>query len=306
MSDFEHILVMGAGAVGGYFGGCIAERTAARVTLIARGAHLETLKKRGLTVRSKEGERKVSVQAFENPAEAKVPDLVLFTVKSYDTEGAITLLKPAVSAGTQILTLQNGIENYPKLVEAFGAGQVIQGFCKIGAGVPEPGIVEHRAFGSVTIGEKNGEVTERVLSVQRLLQEAEIPVRISREITRDVWLKYTWNCILNIVTAVADVTVEKIFGSREGEQLCYHLFNEIQAIADKEGVILKDEEGRQIIESSRDLTGFETSTYQDRQKGKRMEYEAFTGALVRLADRHNLSIPHNRTLYALLKMIDGG
>lgn len=305
MSDLQHIMVMGAGAVGGYFGGCIAEKTSSEVTLIARGAHLEAIRKYGLTIRDEKGDRRVNVQAFDDPARAQVPDLVLFTVKSYDTEAAIAQLKPAVSENTQILTLQNGIENYPKLADVFATDRVIQGFCKIGAGVPEPGIVEHKAFGSITMGEQNGRETKRIKKVQALFQHADIPVRISSEITREVWLKFTWNCILNMVTATANVTVDKIFDQKKGEDLCYRLFDEIQNIAEKEGVCLKEEDGQKIIESSKGLTGFETSTYQDRQKGKRLEYEAFTGELVRLADKHNLSVPYNETLYALLKMIDG-
>ena len=297
-------MVMGAGAVGGYFGGCIAERTGTKVTLIARGAHLEALKENGLIIRNGEEERRIKVRAYEDPQRVEKPELILFTVKSYDTEVAIKQIEPAVTEATQILTLQNGIENYPKLVDAFGPERVIQGFCKIGAGVAEPGIVEHNAFGSVTVGEQGGVVTGRIKIVEALFNEASVPVRISTEITREVWLKFSWNCILNMVTAAADITVEKIFTDKEGEQLCYRLFDEIQSIAGMEGVELKHEDGEQIIESSKKLTGFETSTYQDRQKGKKMEYEAFTGAIVRLADKHGLNVPYNETLYALLKLID--
>ncbi|NGP77462.1 2-dehydropantoate 2-reductase [Balneolaceae bacterium YR4-1] len=304
MIDFQHIMVMGAGAVGGYFGGCIAEKTESEVTLIARGAHLEALKRNGLTIRDKEGDRTVKVRAFNDPTRADVPDLILFTVKSYDTETAIKQIEPVVSERTQILTLQNGIENYPQLVQFFGTGHVMQGFCKIGAGVPEAGVVTHKAFGSITLGEQDGMLTERITEAELLFQKAQIPVRISKNITREVWLKFTWNCILNMLTAIADVTVDKIFEQKEGEQLSYRLFEEIQIIAAEEGVALTDEDGQNIIESSRELKGFETSTYQDRQKGKKMEYEAFTGALVRLAEKHNLSIPHNQTIYALLKVID--
>ena len=305
MGDFQHIIIMGAGAVGGYFGGCIAERTGTKVVLIARGAHLEAIKKKGLKIRSGDQERRIKVEAYEDPENAEKPDLILFTVKSYDTEEAIKQIQPAVTEDTQILTLQNGIENYSKLADAFGTDRVIQGFCKIGAGVPEPGVVEHRAFGSVTIGEQDGAVTGRIKDVESLLKRAEVPVSISNEIKREVWLKFSWNCILNMVTATANVTVDKIFEHEEGEQLCYQLFNEIMLIAQREGVELSQEDGEKIIESSKKLTGFETSTYQDRQKGKKMEYEAFTGALVRLAEKHDLTAPHNETLYALLELIDG-
>ncbi len=300
----KQIMVMGAGAVGGYFGARIAEGTTADVSFIARGRHLKALQEKGLLLKSQGSESVIKVQACRNPEEAPSPDLVLFTVKSYDTSKAIQQVRSVVTTNTQILTLQNGIENYPKLVKAFGSGQVIQGFCKIGAGVPEPGTVAHKAFGEVTIGEQNGVTTDRLTAVEGLFKEAGVPVSISEDITRKVWLKFTWNCLLNMITAAGDVTVEKIFDYSASERLCYQLFEEIKEVAAAEGVVLKPEDGTKIIESAKELTGFETSTYQDRQKGKRMEYEAFTGAIVRLAEKHNLQIPYNETLYAILKLVD--
>lgn len=290
--------------MGGYFGGQIARHSVANVTLIARGKHLKAIQKSGLIIKSGEDEQKIKVDAYEDPRKASSPDLILFTVKSYDTGDAIKQIKPAVTESTQILTLQNGIENYPKLVDAFGSERVIQGFCKIGAGISEPGVVEHKAFGNITLGEQDGGKTRRIKNVETLFKDAKVPVSISADITREVWLKFTWNCLLNMVTATGNVTVEKIFYHEESEQLCYRLFEEIRQVAEKENIELKPEDGRIIIESSKKLTGFETSTYQDRQKGKDMEYEAFTGAILRLADKHGLNVPYNETLYALLKMID--
>lgn len=296
-------MVMGAGAVGGYFGGRLQDGTSAEVSFIARGEHLKALQEKGLLLKSEGTEIFNNIKAYRNPEEAPNPDLILFTVKSYDTDEAIQQLRSVVSPNIQILTLQNGIENYPKLVKAFSSGQVIQGFCKIGAGVPEPGVIEHKAFGEVTIGEQNGATTERLTAVEKLFKEAGVPVNISDEITREVWLKFTWNCLLNMITAAGNVTVEKIFDHPEGEELCYALFEELLGVARAEGVSLKSEDGSKIIESAKNLTGFETSTYQDRQKGKRMEYEAFTGAIVRLGEKHGLQVPHNETLYAVLKMV---
>ena len=302
--NIKQVMVMGAGAVGGYFGGRIAEHTGAKVSLIARGRHLKALQEKGLTLKSGDDLSQIDVSAFLNPEEAPSPDLILFTVKSHDTEEAIQQITPIISEETQILTIQNGIENYLKLVEAFGSRRVIQGFCKIGAGVPEPGVVEHKAFGEITIGEQDGSVSERMNAIEKILIQAEIPVTVSSQITKDVWLKFAWNCLLNMVTAVGNVTVDQIFNHQESEQLCYDLFGELQQVAEKEGVELSDKEGKAILGSSKKLEGFETSTYQDRQKGKPMEYEAFTGAIVRLAEKHKVDVPCNRSLYALLKLID--
>lgn len=305
MGKFKNIMVMGAGAVGGYFGGRIAERTDAQVTLIARGDHLKAIQESGLIIKSEGQNERISVDAFRNSEDAPVPDLILFTVKSYDTEAAVNQIRPIVSEETQILTLQNGIENYPKLVEAFGEDRVIQGFCKIGAGVPKAGVIAHNAFGEVMVGEQDGSDSLRMSSVEKLFNDARIPLKVSTQINREVWIKFSWNCLLNMVTAAGNVTVDKIFEYPESEQLCYGIFNELRKVAKAEGVELSKNDGKKIIESAKELTGFETSTYQDRQKGKKMEYEAFTGAIVRLADRHGIDVPQNKTLYAILKLIDG-
>ncbi len=303
--SIDNLMVMGAGAVGGYFGGRVARAASAKVTLVARGEHLNAIQREGLVIESEDNRLKVTPEAVENPGDAgSKPDLILFTVKSYDTGAAIRQITPVVSQRTQVLTLQNGIENYPKLVEAFGEDRVIQGFCKIGASVPRPGVVQHSAFGEITLGEQDGSESGRIMEIKSLFEEAGVSTAVSSDITHDVWVKFSWNCLLNMITAAANVTVDKIYGHEEPVALCYRLYEEIQKVAAREGVELTDEEGAGIIESARKLEGFETSTYQDRKKKKKMEYEAFTGAVVRLADKHDLDVPYHQTLYALLKLID--
>ncbi len=297
-------MVMGAGAVGGYFGGRISERTSANVTLLARGDHLKAIRKNGLHLKSIGGDAIISVEAFESPLNVQPPDLILFTVKSHHTRQAIQQIQPVVREKTQILALQNGIENYPKLVNAFGEGRVIQGFCKIGVGISNPGVIEHKAFGIITAGEKNGGISPRLKKLQKLYDKAEIPLHLTSEIERKVWLKFAWNCVFNMITALGNVTVEKLFENRQAEKLCCNIFEEIQKVAQAEGILITNEDKQQIIESARNLKEFTTSTYQDRKKGKKLEYEALTGALVRLAQKYKLNIPHNQTLYALLKLID--
>lgn len=302
--NFRQVMVMGAGAVGGYFGARLSAETSARVSFIARGEHLSIMQQRGLVILSEGKRYELDIDAYRAPEEAPAPDLILFTVKSYDTAKAIDQISGVVGDKTQILTLQNGIENYPQLVNRFGEERVIQGFCQIGAGIQKPGVIEHQAFGKITLGEQDGSVTERVRAVQSLFGKAGIPVKISENITREVWIKFTWNSLFNMVTALTMTTVDEIFEHSECESLCYRLFEEIQQVAEQEGIMLESETGYDMIESARDLEDFETSTYRDREKGKQMEYETFTGAVVRLGKKHGVDVPHHQTLYALLKLID--
>ncbi|MDX1639624.1 MAG: ketopantoate reductase C-terminal domain-containing protein, partial [Balneolaceae bacterium] len=199
-----------------------------------------------------------------------------------------------------------GIENYGKLVQAFGRDRVIEGFCRIGAAVIEPGVIEHKSMGSVVVGEWDGSKSDRLEGVRGLFTGTGIRFSISDDIRHDVWVKFTWNCIFNMVTALGEVTVDRLFADPHSERLCYELFDEIRLLAEQEGVILDEKDRANIIDGARGLKGFTTSTYNDRQKGRKLEFEAFTGALARLAEKHRVPIPRNRTLYALLRLVASG
>lgn len=301
---YSNIMVMGAGAVGGYFGGRIAERTDRNVALIARGKHHDALRENGLSIKSIDGDAVVRTAVFEDAREAPPPDLVLFTVKSYDTAAAIKELEAAIQEHTQVLTLQNGIENYSKLARAFGGERVIQGLCRIGAEITEPGRVVHTAMGEITAGELDGKATGRVKALEELFADAGVRFSPAEDIAHEVWVKFAWNCVFNMPTAAAEVPVDALFRVPAAEKLCYGIFEEVRAVAAEEGVNLDERDKRRIIEPARKLEGFITSTLQDRQKGKKLEYDAFTGALLRLADKHALNIPHVSTLHAMLELID--
>ena len=139
----KSILIMGAGAVGGTFGSLLAKVKTNTVFFIARGKHLEAIKRNGLSVQSRKENFTIKVNVSDNPNNIKSkPDLILLTVKSFDTDSAIEQLKPVVFKKTQILSLQNGLENYPKLVNAFGDERVVRGVCGMNAEVLQPGVIQ--------------------------------------------------------------------------------------------------------------------------------------------------------------------
>jgi len=232
--------------------------------------------------------------------------LILMTVKSHDTNQAIRQIKPIAGEQTQILTIQNGIENYPRLVEAFGEHRVVQGYCMIGAEISEPGVIKHHAMGDITIGNVIPEQDpQRLNIIRQVFTDAGINCNISEQIEHDVWFKFAWNCIFNMITVLTMTTVNELFNSRETIDLCHDIFEEIRAVAHKNNIRLTDYDLENIMGTSQDIEdGFTTSTYQDRKNGKKLEYEAFTGAVVRLAHESGLDVPINETIYALLKTID--
>jgi len=294
---------MGAGAVGGTFGGMLAKVKTNTVLFIARGKHLEAVKKNGLSIQSRKGNFTINVNVSDNPNDLKSkPDLILLTVKSFDTDLAIEQLKPIVFRKTQILSLQNGIENYPKLVNAFGEERVIRGFCGMNAEVLQPGVIQG-GKGNIFIGENIGDVSTRIQWLKSLFKTSNIQCTVSQDIHQDVWRKFAWNCIFNIVSAITKLTVDKIVDDPEKIQFCKDIFKEIQQVAKSQDVVLGVDKEKLIFDIAGDSGDIKPSTLQDRLKGKRMEYDAFTGALIRLADKHKIHIPINRSLYDQLEQL---
>ena len=295
---------MGAGAAGGTFGVQLAKSQNNTVFFVARGPHLEAIKRKGLSIQSREGKFNLKVCVSDDPGDFKSePDLILLTVKSYDIESAMERLKPVVSKKTQILSLQNGIENYPKLVNAFGEEQVVRGFCGMNAEVIQPGVIQGGP-GKIFMGENNGDMSTRLRWLQFLFETSNIRSIVCEDIHHNVWRKFAWNCIFNIVSAITQLTVGTIFDDPGKIQLCKDLFKEISQVAKSQDILLGADKEKLIFDIARDSGGIKPSTLQDRLKGKRMEYDAFTGALIRLADKHKIHIPINRSIHDQLKQLD--
>ena len=300
----NQILVMGAGAVGGYFGGRIFEKTGIDTFLIARGKHLSQIHENGLQILSVDGNANLKIPASEIPADAPVPDLILFTVKSYDTDSAIRQIAPVVHENTTILTLQNGIENFEKLQKKFG-DHALQGLCQIGAGIEKPGVIRHKAFGHIVFGEQDGSLTKRVQEITDLFDAAGISCQVSEDIKRDVWLKFAWNIVFNGLTAAVDVTIDGLFENNESEDFLKRLFEEFQKVAKAENVDIDSDDVDMILEKSRNLGSFVTSTLRDRRQGKPLEYDGLTGALLRKADEYDIELPLFQALHEMLRIADG-
>lgn len=301
----QHILVMGTGAVGGYYGAQLASAEHLDVTFIARGAQYDALKKNGLRITGLTEMHIDPVQVMSDPSGlTRPPDLVLVAVKSFDTPGAIELLRPVAGNHTRILTIQNGLENYELLADAFGSQNVIRGFCKIGVEVIEPGVIEYRGLSSIIFGEEDGKPTNRVLQIQKIMEHAGINAEVSGDIRKEAWLKFMWNGIFNMLTGLADVTTDAIFREDAAYATAWQLFYEMQAIARAQGVPVSDKDGAGVIDRTKSLGAFKTSTWQDRRKNKPLEYDTFCGYIVRKSERYELDVPVNRALLSLYRMME--
>ncbi len=302
-ADEKIILVVGAGAVGGYFGACIA-RSGKKVVFMVKENYLSFLKDRCIRVRSINGDFSISAEFVTNCESIGIADIVLFCVKSYDTEDAARMIIPAVDEKTAIVSLQNGIDNEEKIGKIVGMQKVIGGVAYIGAKLLEPGVIEHSAAGRVAIGELDGSITDRVKEIGSIFEDAGVPCEISANIRTSLWKKLMWNVAFNPVTALTGCTIKEVIESQSCKELIRDIMYEFSMVAGCEGIEITDSDIDEAIRFSEGIGHVKTSMLHDIEGGKRLEIEALNGIIVKLGKKHGLDVPVNRTLYECLSLID--
>jgi 2-dehydropantoate 2-reductase len=299
------ILVMGAGAVGAYFGARM--RAAGEdVVLCARGENLRAIREHGLDITSIRGDLRIEVTATDTPRDFAPYDLILFCVKAYDTDAAAQAISGCLKPTGAILTLQNGVENEAKLSAIFGRDSVMGGNARVGVEMVAPGKIVHLSTGHIDFGELDGRETDRAKLFAEMFQRAGILGQVSADIMTARWDKLIWNGALNTVTTLTRRRVGEILDDAEGLELLRTLMTEIVNVARAEGAKIPDDRiDMYIAHSQKNLRALKTSTQQDLERGKALEYEALSGAVVRAARRHGISVPAVETIFALLRLLDG-
>lgn len=296
------ILVMGSGGVGGYFGAKLA-RAGEDVTFVARGAHLEAIRAHGLRIRSTtDGEFVVQSPATANPAPGRAADLVLFCVKSYDTEAAAETIRPAVGPETAVLSLQNGVDNEEKIERIVGRGHVLGGAAYVFATIESPGVITHSLGGKIVFGELDGDETPRCRRLLETFQRAGIPTEISPRIQRVLWEKYLFITAQAGTTALCRCPISVIRSTPETRKLYRLILEELAAVAKAAGIALGPETVDTIMGAADKLAPTATSSmHWDLTHGRRLELEALHGHAVRLGETLGVPTPILFSLYAALR-----
>jgi 2-dehydropantoate 2-reductase len=293
------VAVVGVGAVGGYFGGLLA-KGGADVTFIARGKRLEALRTKGLSVKSWKGDFSVQVNATDDPAEVGPVDLVLFCVKSYDTESAIRQALPMIEKHTNVLSLQNGIDNEEKIASLVGQEKVLAGVAYIGASAPEPGVVLHHESGKIVFGELDGGVSERVVKLKAFFDGYGFPADTSPNIKAGLWTKLAWNAPFNAINTLVGGPVKAIIANPYTLELARLVTAEVVSVSNAYGVHLAFEQVWERNLKFSEHYDVKTSMLQDYEAGKPLEYEALNGVIIEKAAALGLPTPYNFALYSLL------
>jgi 2-dehydropantoate 2-reductase len=299
------ILVMGAGAVGGFYGAALARR-GHDVTFVARGAHLDALRARGLTIRRSGDTTTIHpVRAVADPAEeGRGVELVLFTVKGYDTDGAARALRPVVESHTSVLTLQNGVESEARLGAALGAERILLGATTISTTVSEPGVIEQaNPLQRIELGEPSGAVTPRVETIAAALRDAGVEIRVSTDVRRAVWDKFVRLAPGATLTSACQATIGEVRSTPEGADLYRALIAETVAVGRVAGASLLPDAVEKALAFIHTLPpGMKTSMQLDFERRRRVELEDITGAVVRLGRRLGVATPVYDVLYAILRV----
>ncbi len=297
------IAVFGTGAVGGYFGGRLAE-AGEKVVFIARGQHLQAIRRDGLRVSSILGDFTVApAEATSDPAEAGCADVVLLGVKAWQVPEAALAMRPLLGPDSMVVPLQNGIEAADQLRSVLGPKPVLGGLCRLVAWLEGPGHVRHAGLTpSIAFGELEGSESQRVERLREAFRRARgITVETPHDIKTALWGKLTFIAAVAGVGAVTRAPAGVLRSLPETRNLLAAVAGEVLALARASGGALTDEAVTRILVAVDGLPAAATASMQrDLAEGRPSELEAQLGAVVRLAREKGVPAPVTGVLYASL------
>lgn len=299
-------VIMGAGAMGSLFGGLLAISGEEVWLVDIREDHIQALVSTGLTIEEGRKKQMIPVHATTEVASSGKADLVLFFVKAYHTEKAVSDALVLQKEDTVFLTLQNGLANEEAICKRVDPKKVILGVTNHGATFLGPGRIRHAGWGKTYIGELDGKVTDRVTQIAQLFTKAEIETEASSNIQSLVWNKLFINAGINAVAALTGLKNGHLLDYPETLRLMEALVSEAVAVARKKGIPIEGnpiEKVKAVAEATRENR---CSMGQDFDNRRKTEIDAINGAVVREAERLGIAVPYNQMITDLIKVMEKG
>ena len=329
------VAVVGAGAVGCYYGGMLA-RAGVAVTLVGRASHVEAMRRDGLRLSTAAFDEQVAVEASTDIAAVAGAALVLVCVKSTDTEATAAELAPHLAAGTRVLSLQNGVDNAPRLSAGLGRA-VAPAVVYVASEMAGPGHVRHLGRGELVIpadigtaastelAEEDGDVAANAAAalnaalapvpvedpglasadIVALFARAGVPVELSDNVVGALWRKLLLNCGYNAISAITDIPYGRMVTLPGIAQTVHDAVVECLAVADALQVTIPGDVWAAVDRIATSMPGQVSSTCQDLRRGKPTEIDHLNGFIVREGERLGVATPLNRALHALVKALEG-
>ena len=303
------IAMMGSGGVGGFFGGRLA-RAGQDVTFIARGAHLAALRERGLTIENgPQGNLHVpDIKATDDAASIGPVDLVILSVKLWDTEAAALQVRPIVGPETAVLSLQNGVIKDDIMRRVFGEKAVMGGVCYVATHISKPGVIHQTGtMQRIVVGEYDGTKSKRAQALHAALAASGVTAELSDDVRRSIWEKYSFLVGLSATTASMRRTLGPIRSNPQTRAFLHDVIREVVAVGRAHGVALPADFADNRMAFGDTLPADMTSSmHHDLEKGNRLEVEWLSGGVVRLGAEKGIPTPCNRAVCDILALHAGG
>ena len=302
--DSIKVAVLGAGAVGCYFGGMLA-RAGHRVTLIGRPLHVEAFRKSGLHFEGLKFDEHVAVDASADASAVRGPRLVFFCVKSTDTDAAAAQIAPHLDADSIVVNLQNGVDNTER-IQAKVSQAVIPAVVYVATEMAGPGHLKHHGRGDLVIGRLDGKISSEILlDLKTQFEKASIPVQISDNIAGELWAKLVVNCAYNAISAITQLPYGRMIEGAGIRDSMRDVVEETLAVAKASGVAMANDMLERTLKIAPAMPMQFSSTAQDLARGKPTEIDHLNGYVVRRGEALGVPTPANRSLYALVKLLEG-
>lgn len=315
------ICIFGAGAIGGYMAAQLALAEAAEITCIARGPHLAAMRTNGLKLRIGGEEKTVQINCTDDPKEAGPQDYVVVTLKAHSAAAVADQMTPLLAADTAVVTAQNGVPWWyfyehggphdgkrlatvdpdDRQWQYIGPERVIGCVVYPAATIVEPGVIEHEYGNRFTLGEPNGEKTERVQALSAVLAQAELRAPVRPRIRDEIWVKLWGNVSLNPVSALTGATLAQMIDDDEVRGVIHAIMVEAQAVGEALGVRFAVDVDKRIA-GAREVGEHKTSMLQDLELGRPMEIDALVSSVQELARLTGVATPTIDRVLAMVKM----
>ena len=290
---------MGAGAVGCYYGGMLA-RAGHDVVLIARPQHLQAIASAGLRLQTLTFDEQVHLKASLDASAVQGADLVLFSVKSSDTEAAGSLIKPFLSADSLVMCLQNGVDNADRLRDVLPQQAVAAAVVYVATEMVGPGHVKHNGRGDLVV-----EPSVAAAGAVQALVAAGVPTEVSYNVRGALWAKLILNCAYNAVSAITQLPYGRTVVGVGVQDLMRDVVAECLAVAEAEGVQFSSDVHAAVAQLAGSMPSQFSSTAQDLTRGKPTEIDYLNGLIVQRGKALGIATPANRVLWALVKLLEG-
>jgi 2-dehydropantoate 2-reductase len=300
------ILIIGTGGVGGYYGGLLAQQ-GNEVTFISRGAHLYAIRHEGLRVKSVHGDFTVfPANATEDPSKVEPVDLILFCVKTYNTDEAAEAMRPAVGPQTVVLSLQNGIDAAERIGNVVGLEHVLGGATWLSSAVEAPGVIKQVSqFRRIVFGELEGGRSERIQSIYEVLNQTGITVEISEDIQKVLWTKLVFITAVSSVGSLTRLPMGDYRSIPETRSLLSRIMQEVESVARAKGVNLDGDVVQKWLEFiDNSAPNIKPSMQLDVEAGHRTELESMIGVVGRKGRELGVPTPAADFVYASLLPVE--